>query len=306
MNLSVPAFAQDESPHDWLDRMTDAVHTSNYEGTVIRVRNGEGEALDVVHLVKDGVIHERVIAQEGNGLEIIRTGNEVQWILPDRKSVLVEEWNDQSALFSSLPSGDIRFGSEYDVSIVREEDRVAGRKAVLIAIRPHDEFRYGHRLWLDAETGFPLQTKLVGESGAALEQMKFARIELNTEIQDNALQPSIDIDSFRWFAQPKRQIRDSVASPWSSDQLPSGFQVVSAHEETLPGRDASVVHILYSDGLANVSVFVEPAGESEIAQRSSVGSSNSYSVRYEGYQVTAVGEVPAITVERIATSMRPN
>lgn len=303
--VSSQALAQDGSPHDWLDRMTGAVQASNYEGTVIRIQNGEIEALKVVRVVKDGVIHEKVLVQEGNGLEIIRNGNEVQCILPDKKSVLVEEWNDQSTLFSSLPSSDIRFGSEYDVSIVRE-DRVAGRKSVMIAIRPHDEYRYGHRLWLDVETGFPLQTKLIGQQGDAIEHVKFADIRLNTEIHDNALAPSINIDSFRWFTQPKRQINHSVESPWTSDDLPSGFRVVSTHEETLAGRDAAVTHILFSDGLANVSVFIEPAGDKNIAQRSSVGSSNSFSVQRDGYQVTAVGDVPAMTVEKIASSMQPN
>ena len=267
--LSSQALGQDGSPNDWLDRMAGAVQTSNYEGTVIRVQNDQVQALKDVRAVRDGVIHEKVVIQEGNGLEIIRNGNEVQCILPDKKSVLVEEWNDQSTLFSSLPSSDIQFGSEYDVSIVRED-------------------------------------RVMGQEGDAIEQVKFADIRLNAEIHDNALAPSINIDSFRWFTQPKRQIRHSVDSSWSSDDLPPGFRVVSTHEETLAGRDATVTHILFSDGLANVSVFIEPAGDRKIAQRSSVGSSNSFSVEHEGYQVTAVGDVPAPTVEKIASSMRPN
>ena len=128
------AAVVDMSPNEWLTRMAGAVQSTSYEGTVIRVRNGKAEVLKVVHVVSDGVIREKVIVQEGSGLEIIRNGNEVHCILPDEQSVLVEEWNDQSTLFSTLPSSDIRFGSEYDVSIVRTE-RVAGRKAVLLAIR---------------------------------------------------------------------------------------------------------------------------------------------------------------------------
>jgi sigma-E factor negative regulatory protein RseB len=300
-----PVFAQEAAPHDWLDKMAGAVEATNYEGTVNRIRNGKLESLKIVHVVADGVIREKVIYQEGNGLEIIRNGNEVQCILPDEQSVLVEEWNDQSTLFSSLPSSDIRFGSEYDVSIVREE-RVAGRIAVLLAIRPHDEYRFGHRIWLDKETGFPLQTKLMDVEGEAIEQVKFAEISLNHEIHANALAPSTSIENFRWFSQPKREITHSVTSPWQSDEIPSGFRAVSNHEENMPGRDATVIHILYSDGLANVSVFIEPTGDKKIAKRSRVGATNSYSLEIDGFQVTAVGEVPADTVERIATSMRPN
>jgi sigma-E factor negative regulatory protein RseB len=148
---SAAALAERVDPNELLIRMGAAVQTTSYEGTVIRIQDGKAEALKVVHTVTDGVIREKVVVQEGNGLEIIRNGNEVHCILPDRKSVLVEEWDDQSTLFSTLPSSEVRFGSEYDVSIVREE-RVAGRKTILVAIRPHDMYRYGHRIWLDTET----------------------------------------------------------------------------------------------------------------------------------------------------------
>src|SRR5210317_2133058 len=194
------AMADRVDPSDWLSRMSAAVQMTSYEGTVIRIQDGKAEALKVVHTVTDGVIREKVVVQEGNGLEIIRNGNEVHCILPDRKSVLVEEWDDQSTLFSTLPSSDVRFGVEYDVSIIREE-RVAGRRAVLIAIRPHDDYRYGHRLWLDLETAFPLQTKLIGEDGAPIEQIKFAEISLNKEIEAAALAPSYSTKDFRWLTQ---------------------------------------------------------------------------------------------------------
>jgi sigma-E factor negative regulatory protein RseB len=303
---AVPGLAADEiAPDDWLVKMASAVQTTNYEGTVNRLQNGKLDILKVVHVVTDGVIREKVVFQQGDGLEIIRNGNEVQCILPDKQTVRVEEWNDQSTLFSSLPSTDIQFGSEYDVSVVSEE-RVAGRKAVLLAIRPHDEFRYGHRLWLDIETGFPLQTKLMSNDGATIEQVQFADISLDQEIHASALAPSTSIENFRWFTQPQREINHVVDSPWNSDVLPAGFRVISTHGENLPGRDVPVIHILYSDGLANVSVFIEPANDKKFARRSRVGASNSYSVENGGYQVTAVGEVPAATVEKIATSMQPN
>ena len=298
------AIAQDVTPQQWLERMSNAVQSTNYEGTVIRLQNDAVEALKVVHVVRDGVVHEKLVTQEGNGLEIIRTGNEVHCILPDEQSVLVEEWNDQGALFSTLPSNGIRFGSEYDVSIVREE-RVAGRRAVLLAIRPHDEFRFGHRLWLDTETGFPLQTKLLGDDGEPIEQVKFADIRIDQHIDASALAPSMSTENFRFFNQPQRTISHDIDASWDSKALPPGFRAVSAHTEKVDGDDAPVTHILYSDGLANVSVFIEPLSDKRIAERSRVGASNSYSTRYDGYQVTAVGEVPAATVEKIATSMRP-
>ncbi len=298
-----PAVADDRGPHDWLDRMSIAVQTINYEGTVIRLKDGVPEALKVVHTVRDGVIHEKVIVQEGNGLEIIRNGNEVHCILPDRKSVLVEEWNDQSTLFSTLPSSDIRFGSEYDVAVVRH-DRVAGRRAVILAIRPHDGYRYGHRIWLDLETGFPLKTQLIGDGSEAIEQVKFADIDLDSDIQMSALKPSYSIDSFQWYTEPRRAVRRGIETEWVSDELPRGFEAVSIQEERLPDTEQAVTHILYSDGLANGSVFIAAADGKNVAERSRVGGSNSFSLVDGEHRVTAVGEVPAATVEQIARSMR--
>ncbi|MCP4301807.1 MAG: hypothetical protein GY783_14570 [Gammaproteobacteria bacterium] len=301
--VCTPVLADSPDPSEWLNRMGAAVQSSSYEGTVIRIRDGEAEALKVVHTVADGVVREKVVAQEGNGLEIIRIGNEVHCILPDRKSVLVEEWDDQSTLFSTLPSSDIRFGNEYDVSIVRE-DRVAGRQTNMLAIRPHDGYRYGHRIWLDVETGFPLQTQLIGSDGSAIEEVKFADISLNKEIHASALAPSYSTDDFRWFNHPSRHVTRSVETDWASDNLPQGFRAISTHEEKMPGGQEFVTHILYSDGLANVSVFIALRGDANSQGPSSVGGSNSYSAVVGDHKVTAVGEVPAMTVEQIATTMR--
>ena len=296
------ALAERIEPNEWLSRMSAAVQMTSYEGTVIRIRDGKAEALKVVHTVSDGVVREKVVAQEGNGLEIIRNGNEVHCILPDRRSVRVEEWDDQSTLFSTLPTSEIRFGSEYDVSIVREE-RVAGRPAVLVAIRPHDSYRYGHRVWLDTETAFPLQTQLIGEDGDPIEQVKFADISLNKEIHASALAPSYSTENFRWLTQPSRHVSHKLETSWASSDMPQGFRAVATHGEKMPGNDAIVTHIVYSDGLANVSVFIAPQAAAVSDGPSRVGGSNSYSAIRDGHRVTAVGEVPAMTVEQIATTM---
>jgi sigma-E factor negative regulatory protein RseB len=290
-------------PQDWLERMAQAVATRDYEGTVIRRQNGETQALKVYHKVVDGVVNEKVVTQEGDGLEIVRIGNEVHCILPDKKSVLIEEWDDRSTLFSTLPSSEVRFGSEYDVSLVREE-RVAGRPAVVLAIRPHDAFRFGHRLWLDQETGFPLRTELIGNDGGLIEQLKFADINFTSAVSAQSLKPSTDLDNFTWYAEPTRVDAAEVETAWVCDDLPSGFRAISTRNEKLPGSDTPVTHIVYGDGLATVSVFIAEEPQEEIARRSTLGASSSFSIQRDNYQITAVGEVPAETVQRIATSMR--
>jgi sigma-E factor negative regulatory protein RseB len=291
------------TPQDWIDRMANAVQVTNYEGTVVRVRDGEVDTFKVVHTVKDGVVREKVVIQDGNGLEIIRNGNEVHCILPDRESVLVEEWNNQSTLFSTLPSSDIRFGSEYDV-LIKDFERVAGRKAARLAILPHDNFRYGYRIWLDAATGFPLQTQLIGDDNSPLEHVKFADISIQQDILSSALAPSYSTENWKWYTEPRQTMKREVESEWVADAVPSGFRVVSTQQKILRDAEDPLTHIIYSDGLVTVSVFIAPVTDKKKAGWSSVGASNSYSTVIDDYRVTAVGQVPQITVEQIATSIR--
>lgn len=304
---TVPAKAESEdrsAPAEWLRSMSRALSEIDYEGTVIRRQNGKAEALKVVHKVIDGIVHERLVTQEGNGLEIVRVGDEAHCILPDRKSVLIERWDDHSALFSALPGGDIRFGAHYDLSVVREE-RVAGRAAVLIAVRPHDQFRFGHRLWLDRETAFPLRTELVNHNGELIEEIKFADIRLGDLVSREALKPSLSLDDFTWYAEPARTPPVPAEAGWGSNDLPSGFQVMSMTVEQFPGNAAPVTHIIYGDGLASVSVFVSINSEETVASEARVGSASSYSTVHEEFRITAVGEVPEETLKRIANSMSP-
>ena len=283
--------------------MAVAVQNTNYEGTVLRVQDGTYKTMKVVHKVSDGVVRERVLIQEGNGLEIIRKGNEVHCILPDEKSVIIAEWDEQTTLFSTLPSADIRFGNEYDISIVREE-RVAGRTAALLAIRPHDNFRFGHKIWLDVETGFPLRTQLYAGDGTTIEEVRFADIRLDIRIPASALAPSYSTENYRWFSQPSRVVGQEVESGWSNDELPAGFRLISATAQQLPTNQGQVTQLLYSDGLAEVSVFVTSRTDAKEIQRTTEGALNTYGRDIGDYRVTAMGEVPPLTVEQIATSMQ--
>ena len=294
---------EDITPREWLDRMSGAVQTTDYEGTVIRLQDGKVEVFKVVHTVSDGVVREKFSIQDGNGLEIIRNGNEVLCIFPDRKSVLVEEWNNQSTLFSTLPSSEIHSGGVYDV-LIKGYDRVAGRKSVQLAVVPHDEYRYGYRIWLDLETGFPLQTQFIGSDNTSLQQGKFADIHVHSEILASALVSSYATDNWKWTDVSRRKVKKVIETDWVADDIPLGFRVISTSQEALPGAREYVTHILYGDGLATVSVFISSGSAGKKGKRSRSGASSAYSAVVDGYRVTAVGEVPEVTVEQIAKSMR--
>jgi sigma-E factor negative regulatory protein RseB len=304
--LSAGALAQQRSPSEWLEQMATAIGSTSYQGTVIRRQRGESEALKVVRKIIDGVVNERVASQEGNGLEIIRIGDEVHCILPDKKSVLVEGWNNQSTLFSALPRSELTNTTQYDLSLVRE-GRIAGRAAVMLAVRPHDQYRYGHRIWLDKQSGFPLQTELLDMYGEQIEEIKFADVTFSDDIAAEALDPTVNLEGFTWYREPSRYQATDVETDWACEDLPAGFRAISTKTEIASAdtdADEGMTHIVFSDGIASVSVFIEPASGDERSGWAIVGTSNSYTVEMDGYQVTAVGGVPGVTVQRIATSMR--
>lgn len=291
-----------ESPQSWLERMSIAVAETDFEGTLIRRQNGESEALKLVHKLEDGVVKERVVSQEGNGLEIIRVGDEVHCIVPDRKSVLIEHWNEQTTMLPSVPGDPALIGPQYHLSLVRE-DRVAGRKTILLAIRPHDEYRYGQRFWLDQETAFPLRAELVDSDGVLLEQIKFADIQLGAAVSEKSLEPSIDIAGFTWYTDRVRREPVPVETDWICEDLPAGFRIMSSEREELTDNETPVTHIVYGDGLATVSVFIARRQAESLERRGSIGTTSAFSVDAGDYHITVVGKVPEATVRRIATSM---
>ena len=140
--------------------------------------------------------------------------------------------------------------------------------------------------------------------GKVIEQLKFADINIDAHINASMLAPSMSLTEFTWYTDPGSKRREEVPTDWRSVDLPAGFAVTSTRQEVFPGSDQAVTHIVFSDGMTSVSVFISEMQEQEIRQSAQRGASNSYSTEIDGYQITAVGEVPPLTVETIATSMQ--
>jgi sigma-E factor negative regulatory protein RseB len=184
-----------------------------------------------------------------------------------------------------------------------------GRSVRVVAVDPKDEYRYGYRLWIDEKTAMPLKTELCDGQGRVIEQLVFASLSLPERIPDSAFQPQIATDGFRWVRQEPKGAAPAApdaASLWSALRLPPGFRMTSRAQQLLPGADSTVSHLVFSDGVASVSVFVEarpnPAGG--FVGPAQMGSSSAYSTSVDGHQVTVVGEVPPRTVQYIASQVR--
>ena len=304
------ALAAETEPRAWLMRMVEAVEQLSYQGTLVHMHGGDADIMSIVHRVEDGRISERITAVDGPGREIIRNDEEVTCILPDQQAVVIEPRDvsnrSQSPLQGSLPRPEGFDERYYELSFL-DTGSVAGRAARVLAVRPLDELRYGYVLWLDTATAMPLKTQLLDEQGRVLEQILFTEIDLRDNIPAAAVAPSLAMETFavQRSSDASRPKADGLpGAGWQVDRLPAGFMLIAARAKLMHGSSQPMEQLVYSDGLASVSVFVESdVGQDEKAEGlSSMGSANAYTTMREGFLVTAVGDVPVRTVEMMARS----
>ena len=301
----VGGHAMAQEAGKWLDRMNRAVDELNYRGTFVHVIDSTPETLNIVHRNVAGSSGERILSVDGPRREIVREDDQVRWILPDQKLVLLETRKDVSPLVSALPSYSADLEPHYEINL-RATARIANRSAQMIEIKPRDEFRYGYVLWLDQETAMPLKSQLMDERGHIVEQIWFTEIKLAGDIAAADLEPTINTDGFSTMRPPSESAPLVAANvPWRASAVPGGFKLSAATQSPMPGSKYPVGHLVYSDGLATVSVFIEdPKAKAEVNDGfSKVGSTNTFSLTLRGRKVTAVGEVPRQTVRTIASSL---
>ena len=312
MTMCPVVSAADDSAEVWIERMQQAVENTNYEGTLVHMTPGRVEQFRVYHRVVEDKATERLVLVDGAGAEIIRTPDEVICIFPEQQSVVIESrlvaYADQGPLRANLPAFSTDMIEYYELS-VQADDRVAERPSKVIVIKPQDQYRYGYRMWLDLETAMPLKSQLIGDDASIpLEEIRFISISMPDEISIEAVQPSIDTSKYRVVRHskaPRFQRDNGEVIGWRSHDLPPGFMLSVSRFEYIEGNSSPRMHLVYTDGIASVSVFLDVgvAVSEQVEGFSMMGAANAYSLMKEGLLITAMGEVPPRTVQRIAVSM---
>jgi len=309
--VAFSAHAEDagQDARTWLERMSVSLATLNYDGLFTHTTGRQVETMRIVHRVEKGRAFERLVSLDGSGREIVRTRDEVHAYLPDRRVVLVEPRGDEGSLLKALPTPGPKLDRFYDLS-VSKGSRLLGREVRVIDVRPRDIYRYGYRLWLDEETAMPLQSIVADGAGNPIEHIRFTQLHIKDKIPASDIEPSVDATGFQWI----RTDRKLAAMPqlpssggWRPLRVPPGFRLVASRLQSIPGSPMPAQHLIFSDGIAAISVFIEPGAPSgpRPPESSTMGSANAYSTSVKGHVVTAIGEVPAATVREIANSVAP-
>jgi sigma-E factor negative regulatory protein RseB len=309
--LALASVASADEPAKWLERMNHALTTLNYDGTFAHWEGGKVEMLRIIHRVDDGTVSERLESLDGSGREFIRTGSQLTCYLPDKHVVLVEHTPAKVSLLGGFPAIDPRTARFYDIKEVARM-RFNRRSTHLITVMPRDQYRYGYRLWIDDSTAMPLKTQLCNAQGKVIEQIVFASLEIRRHIPDSAFLPHLSTTGFRWLRNDSAALKETATpsgTVWNVEHLPPGFHMAMRAAQIMPGKPGPVDHLVFTDGLASVSVFVEThvetsQGRPPVMESAHVGSSYAFSTVIDGHKVTAVGEVPPETVRFFADSVK--
>ena len=305
LSASAPSSAETPSAQTWLQRMTEAAQTLNYDGTFVYRSGNQLESMRIIHRADARGERSRLVSLSGERREVLRDRNQVVCILPDDQSVVVAKTRPPNLFSSSILTAKEGFANYYSLS-VSGGDRVAGRITEVLSLSPHDAYRYGYRLWVDRETGFLLKSDLLGTGGHPLEQFIYTRISLPELIPDHLLEPGISGRELTWHFSDDTGAGSSTktTSDWKVAWLPDGFMMADQAESPMPTGGTLVKQMVFTDGLASLSVFVEPLGDHEpLDGLSAMGALNAYGLILDDHQVTVVGEVPPATVEAVARSV---
>ncbi|MEE4379565.1 MAG: MucB/RseB C-terminal domain-containing protein [Candidatus Competibacteraceae bacterium] len=290
----------------WLERMMRATKTLNYEGSFVYIQGQHLEAMHIEHSSGQDGERQHMTSLNGPLREVVVTNSQVTCLTPQQQVVFSDAHYKRSAFPISLPHDLNRLESFYAFKMLGD-DRVAGQPTQIIAIQPLDKLRFGYRLWLARETGLVLRSALMDEQEQIVEQMMFTQVQLTQSTNPIDLPASPTQTAVNQLSNNKKT--PDVAQPrhshWQVTDLPAGFeQIMHNRLVSAPGQHA-INHIVFSDGLITVSVFVEPlkGAEPVLEGPSRMGAMNAFGAVVNDHQVVVVGEVPAMTVQLIASSV---
>lgn len=304
--FTVAGWAQAQSTPealDWLRKIYRATETLSYTGTFVYQQGDRTETSRIARRAGPAGGTEKLEVLDGTPREILRTRDEIRCYLPESRTVKVDRRSDPRAFPAVLPEQVTSLAEHYDVSM-GETRRIAGYDCQAVVLTPKDDLRYGYKLWADARSGMLLKARTFDRNGQTMEQFTFTHLVIGS-VPSERLRPPRAAQGWR-VEQAGVSPADMALAGWSVGAELPGFRKIAEVQRML--RDAQrVTQMVYSDGLAAVSVFIEPlSGRTEAARIgiASMGAVNVYTREVANHLVTVVGEAPAASVQRIGNTVQ--
>ena len=301
-----PAGAQTMSVNEWLERMSKSARELPYTGVFVH-QTVEGTTTSrVTHLVdKQGNEHEKLEMLDGPLLEVVRRNEDMFCYHPEQKTVR-QDRRATGRFFPSLVTGTpAAIAENYRVKLGSIE-RVAGHDCQWVVLEPKDAMRYLQKLCAELGTGLLMRARLYNDRNHLLEQFTFTQVDVSGAVKVQDVRSRFEKSPGWQRDVASKDLMKSLDSGWQVGNLPAGFRKVMEMVRNLTGRKEPVTHLVYSDGLLHVSVFVESSGGVPVpsSSRASEDSAMSVVVRpMSDFQVTVMGEVPLGAVQSIAENV---
>ncbi len=314
----------------YVDRLQQAANARNFTGTFTVMSSGSMSTSHISHFVSGGEVYEQIELLDGARRTQMRHNGAVHTLMPDQRTVTVET-RPMPEGFPKLIKGDAdALVQLYELSYLGN-DRVAGNVSSVAILKPRDNLRFGQRLWTDGKSGLLLKSQVIGPNGEVLEQVAFTEVSVNlpppTERFKHTFKQALkSVESFQIFP-VKAQPSTAATEGWRLNSPVKGFREIGCYKRSMSelampnksgatpnaaGRD--VLQWVFSDGLANVSVFVERyqpeyhgkeammnMGATYLMTRKMVSTAaNNVSTLW---WVTVLGEVPPIALQAFALAL---
>lgn len=288
-----------DRPEDYLRDIGSALRNLDYKGVFLYEQGGRKTSQQWVHIVRDGVEHERLLGLDGGRREVLR----------DRPlgCLSVEGQGIRALLSSALSDTQVNgLRDEYHLALGAPE-MVAGREAIPLVIEPQDEFRRGYRLLVDKESRLLLGADTLDHAGNLLDRFRFLTILIGPVPDSDILPVTASysrMDEARCVS--SAQVSAPAALGWTVE-LPTGFALCHQEQRTQAGVPEDV--LTYSDGLSHFTVFIRQGDAGldggQLQQGNTLLRSQSLQVGDKTYHVTVVGDVPETLMQRVLTSFKP-
>jgi sigma-E factor negative regulatory protein RseB len=296
-----PSLLQAQSPEtlSWLSKIHDATQKLSYSGTFVYQNGSRSETSRITRYVDASGDIEKLEVMDGVPREIVRTKDTVRCYLPGSRVVKVDRRTERG-FPALLPERITALARHYDISL-GETRRIAGYDCQAVVLTPRDNLRYGYKLYADQASGMLLRAVTFDAAGEQVEQFMFTQLVIGGVTRD-MVKPRHASRTWR--------VEDAQAAParlagWGlSSELPGFHKVVELKRRL--GESRSAGQVVYSDGLAAVSVFIESLeGRSDPVRTglASMGAIHIYTREVANHMVTVVGEAPAASVQRIANAV---
>ncbi|TVT54850.1 MAG: siderophore-interacting protein [Azoarcus sp. PHD] len=303
-SLFFQTVASAEAPSDplsWLGKISTASQRLNYVGTFTYQSGTQIETSRIAHRANGDGEYERLEVLDGSPREVIRSAGEVRCVLPEQRTVIIDQPGSRRVFPARLPASFNGLAESYRIR-KGERGRVAGYEAQSIILEPRDDMRYGHVLWAEVQTGLLLKSRMVDTRGEMIEQFTFSDLRIGGEVDSALLKPRFSQGEGWRVVSVRGEEISKADSGWQLRTPINGFLLSSVVRRSLGADRGDAVHMVFSDGLAAISVFIEPTGPEAAANvgASSSGAINVFKRTAGAHVVTALGEVPARAVQRLA------